>query len=132
MFCSNQEFLLCGNKRDTKALEKSITLICDGFDFHPRSYAIKEDGFLYFYQYNPDKMDGVVEICNEDKTVDFYLSVIRLYFSSFKYRDTLNNRTFNEYKGADGSTQEGWEIVLDNKSFGNKLVVRPYWCFYHK
>ena len=131
MFCSNQELLLCGDKQDNKALEKSISLICDGFCFRPRSYAVKEDGCLYFYQYNPDKMDGVIEICDEDKTVDFNLSIIRLYFSSFKYKDALS-KTYNEYRGADGSSKDGWEIVLDNKSFGNKLVIKPYWCFYHK
>ena len=130
MFCSNQKFSVCGNKRDTKALEKSLDLIINGFDVPFRYYSIGEDGFLYFYKYKPN--NDFSEIEKEDLTLNYYLSLINLYFNSFKYKDTLKNRVFNEYSGADGSSSEGWEIVLDNKTFETKLVIKPYWCFYHK
>ena len=132
MFCSNQEFLLCGNKKDTKSLEKSISLFCEGYEFRPRYYRVENDGFLYFYSFIPDDKDGVVEIHKEDMNLNYYLGIIQLYLSSFTYRDTLNNHIFNEYVGADGSSQEGWEIVLDNKTLIKKIIIRPFWCFYHK
>ena len=43
MFCSNQKFSVCGNKRDTKALEKSLDLIINGFDVPFRYYSIGEE-----------------------------------------------------------------------------------------
>ena len=132
MFCSNQEFLICGNKKDSKVLEKAISLIYDGFEFKPRYYRIAADGFLYFYSFTPDDKNDVVEICKEDMNLNYYLSIIHLYLSSFTYRDTLKNHIFNEYGGADGSSQEGWEIVLDTKTLVKKVIIRPYWCFYHK
>lgn len=131
MFCSNQKIELCGNKRDEKALNSAISLICNGFDFKPKYYSIKSDGFLYFYKFSPDN-DDAIEICEEDRNLEYYINIIGLYFSSYKYKYTLKNHVFNEFFNADGSSQEGWEIILDNKSLNSKIVIKPYWCFYHK
>lgn len=132
MFCSNQKFELCGNKRDEKVLKDTMSLICGGFDFKPRCYNIKKDGFLYFYKYLPSDKNEVIEICEEDRNMEYYLKIIELYFSSYKYKHTLKNHVFNEFFNADGSSQEGWELFLDNKGLNTFIVIKPYWCFYHK
>lgn len=132
MFCSNQEFLLCGDKRIPKILEKAVSLIIDGYGIKFRYWRVEKDGFLYFYKFKPDNETDLMPICEEDMQLNYYLSIIELYFSSFKYRDTLKNRVFNELAGADGSSTEGWEIVVDNKTIDTKVIIKPYWCFYHK
>lgn len=132
VFCSNQEFLLCGDKRDIRALEKAIDLVCNGFNAQFRYYKIEEDGFLYFYKYLPNKLEGVIEIDKEDMNLEYLLNIVKLYLSSSKYRCTLKYKTINDCLEFDGSSYEGWEIVLDNKTFETKLIIKPFWCFYHK
>ena len=131
MFCSNQQFSISGDKIDIKSLKSSISAIIEGFEFKPRFYRIEET-CLCFYQYTPDNTEGVIEISKEDLTTEYYLSIIQLYFSSHKYKEALNHKTFNEFANADGSSYAGWQIKVDNKGFGHKLMITPFWCFYHK
>ncbi len=132
MFCSNQKCVICGDTSNTKALNKVLDLVCSGYLFYPKFYRIGDDGYLYFYKYMFDKKDNVIEISEEDRTIEFYFSIIQMYFNSFKYRDTLKNRTENECAGLDGSSHAGWLLVLDNSGMDDIVIIKPYWCFYHK
>lgn len=130
MFLSNQIFNLSGSIKDNKVLKNVVSLLLNGFDFKPTFYSVKNGELFITSQYQTND-ESFNEISRENCNVDYITQMIQLYFYSSEYKERL--RTVNSiYENSDGSTYPGWEINICNSGFIKYIVIKPFWCFYHK
>ncbi len=129
MFSSNQVFSISGNLNQLSIIMKIFELL-DSFNVSFDSYSYLEDGSLCFYNYGKDKQNAV-SIERIDREPSYYHALVSLYLVSGRYKEAML-KTYNDCAGLDGSSHKGWKISVSNDGFSKKLVVEPYWCFYHK
>lgn len=131
MFSSCAELVITGDKKVENQLKSAVSLILDGFGFKPVAFHMLPSGRAILYEYFPkDKCQtGLIEISKENQNVNFIKSMISMYLMTANYETAMRNIPRCE---GDGSYYEGWRMTLDNSNIDDKIIIEPWWAFYHK
>lgn len=131
MFSSNQEFVITGDLAFIeKQLKAAIDLAMHGFGFVPVAFSVSNDGKMIFYDYVPIlEMQDKIPIREQNRTVTFVCKIMELQTMSYEFKNALTQLPKDE---TDGSYESGWKLTLDNSQIGDRLVLEPFWVFYHK
>jgi hypothetical protein len=133
MFLNAQEIILTGDNRCNKQLVSAVTMLINGYNFHPRIGEFADDGCLVLHAHENETSKNKAQkyIIDEirSKDADFIVKLIDLYLSTSQYEDALckKPRMDDVY---DGHCYAGWKLILDASETANKIIIEPWWAFY--
>lgn len=128
MFSSNQEFCVTGEVRDKEQVALVIKALLEGYRFKTKSYEIK-DGTFILYDFNEENSGNVIDV--KDCNPNYISQLVELYFCSSAYNIALTN-TVSDCRNLDGSLTPGWKLEVVENSYYKRVIIIPFWCFYHK
>lgn len=131
MFASNSEIIITGDSKIEEQITSALSLIINGFNFQPVGFQMLPDGRAVLYERMPNTLSqsGIMEITKEDCKVSYLVALLQLHFSSSNYKRAM--LSIPQCEG-DGSSYMGWRISLDNYNIDDKIIIEPWWAFYHK
>lgn len=131
MFSSCAELVITGDSKIEVQIKSAIALVMDGFGFKPVAFHMLPDGKAVLYESLPkDRTQaGLIEIETENRSAVFVAALINLYLMTSNYTNAINK--LPRYEG-DGSYYKGWRMILDNSNIDDKVIIEPWWAFYHK
>ena len=131
MFSSNAEITITGDSHFEIQMQKALKLIIDGFGFKPEEFRVREDGCAVFYEKAPKETNclSVFPIDKENRNIEYLETLVKLYLASSAYNKAMHSLP---QCGGDGGCYKGWRMELDTSDMHNRLVIYPWWAFYHK
>ena len=131
MFSSCAELTITGDSKMKSQMNAALSLVMDGFNFKPVAFRMSQDGRAVLYEAMPAEKyrDGLIEISSENRSVGFVAALVEVYLISANYNKAIHNIPKEE---GDGSYYAGWRMTLDNYQIDDKVIIEPWWAFYHK